>query len=142
VSGQRGALKTLGVGPALSADVEHNRTVWENPSAPAASVYTGVLYDAAGAAAWTAAELAQAAERVRLVSALWGAAPPADVIPAYRLSMSTSLARIGPLTAYWRKHLATELSELAEGRLVVDCRSAAYVAAWRPASTPHVTVRV
>lgn len=142
VSGQANALSALGVGAALSADVERNRTVWDNPTGPAAAVYTGVLYDAAGATEWSSTELSRAAERVRIISALWGAVSPADSIPAYRLSMSTSLGRIGPLTAYWRKHLATELSELADGRLVIDCRSAAYVAAWRPASVPHVTVRV
>lgn len=142
VSGQRNALEALGVGPALTADVERNRNVWDNPTAPAANVYTGVLYDAAGASTWTSKELVHAADRVRVVSALWGAVSPADLIPAYRLSMSTSLGRIGPLTSFWRQHLATELSTLADGRLVIDCRSAAYVAAWRPAGVAHVTVRV
>ena len=142
VSGQRNAYDVLGVGPSLGAEVERNRILWDNPAAPASAVYTGVLYDAAGAADWTGTDLERAGERVRIVSALWGAVSPADRIPAYRLSMSTSLGRIGPLASFWRQQLAEELGHLAHGRLVIDCRSSSYVAAWRPAGTPHVSVRV
>ena len=142
VSGQRNAFDVLGVGPSLAGEVERNRTLWDAPAAPASQVYTGVLYDAAGAASWAGARLERAHDRVRIISALWGAVSPADVIPAYRLSMSTSLGRIGPLASFWRHHLAEELSHLADGRLVVDCRSSSYVAAWRPAGIPHVSVRV
>ncbi|WP_297081217.1 YaaA family protein [uncultured Demequina sp.] len=142
VSGQRNAFDVLGVGPSLAAEVERNRDLWEAPAAPAAQVYSGVLYDAAGAAQWSGTALERARDRVRIVSALWGAVSPADRIPAYRLSMSTSLGRIGPLASFWRRHLAEELSHVADGRLVVDCRSSSYVAAWRPAGIPHVSVRV
>lgn len=142
VSGQRNAFDVLGVGPSLGAEVERNQSLWDNPAAPASAVYTGVLYDAAGAATWAGPDLERAAQRVRIVSALWGAVSPADRIPAYRLSMSTSLGRIGPLASFWRQHLAEELGHLAHGRLVVDCRSSSYVAAWRPAGIPHVSVRV
>ncbi|MFN3865476.1 MAG: YaaA family protein [Demequina sp.] len=142
VSGQRNALDVLGVGPALAGDVERNVTVWGNPADAAARVYSGVLYDAAGMGTWNQAALARAAGRVRIVSALWGAVSPADAIPAYRLSMSTSLGRIGPLASYWRQHLAHELSRLADGRLMVDCRSSSYVAAWRPTGVELVAVRV
>ncbi|WP_061962607.1 YaaA family protein [Demequina flava] len=142
VSGQRNAFDVLDVGPSLAAEVERNVTLWDNPSAPASQVYTGVLYDAAGMGSWDTATQERAAERIRIVSALWGAVSPADHIPAYRLSMSTSLGRIGPLASYWRKHLATELSHLADGRLIVDCRSSSYVAAWRPSHTPSLSVRV
>lgn len=142
VSGQRNAYDVLGVGPSLAAEVERNQLLWTNPAAPASQVYSGVLYDAAQMGSWTEAERTRAADRVRIISALWGAVSPADFIPAYRLSMSTSLGRIGPLASFWRKHLATELSHLADGRLIVDCRSSAYVAAWRPSHTPWLSVRV
>ncbi|MDE0572913.1 peroxide stress protein YaaA [Demequina sp. B12] len=142
VSSQRNAYEVLGVGPSLASEVERNLTLWDNPADVAARVYTGILYDAAGASAWTPAELTRAHERVRIVSALWGAVSPADRIPAYRLSMSTSLGRIGALASFWRQHLASELSHDADGRLIVDCRSAAYVAAWRPSHTPWLSVRV
>ncbi|WP_084130730.1 YaaA family protein [Demequina sp. NBRC 110055] len=142
VSGQRNAFDVLDVGPSLGAEVERNRTLWDNPADIAARVYTGVLYEAAGASAWGGADLALAAERIRIVSALWGAVSPADRIPAYRLSMSTSLGRIGALASFWRQHLATELSHLAGEGLIVDCRSSSYVAAWRPTGHASVMVRV
>ncbi|MDN4481506.1 YaaA family protein [Demequina muriae] len=142
VSGQRNALDALGVGPSLAGEVERNVTLWGNPADAAAAVYTGVLYDAAGMGTWSGERLRRAAERIRIISALWGAVSPADSIPAYRLSMSTSLGRIGPLASFWRQHLAEELSHLADGRLVVDCRSSSYVAAWRPTGAEHVSVRV
>ena len=73
----------------------------------------------------------RAAEQVRTVSALWGLVSPEDRIPAYRLSMGTDLPGIGPLASAWRSAVEAELASLAPG-LVVDCRSAAYLAAGRP----------
>jgi cytoplasmic iron level regulating protein YaaA (DUF328/UPF0246 family) len=134
VSGRRNALHALEAGPSLAGEVKRNRSLWTNPADAAARVYTGVLYDAAGMSSWDAQQLAHAHDRIRIISALWGAVSPADAIPAYRLSMGTALGRIGPLAAYWRKHLTTELTPLAGDGVVVDCRSGGYVAAWKPAN--------
>lgn len=142
VSRTRGALAALGVGASLEAEVRHNTTLWENMAAPAAAVYSGVLYDAAQAASWDARMQARAHERVRIVSALWGAISPTDKIPAYRLSMTTSLPRLGPLTSVWRRHLDATLRPLAGGGVVVDCRSSAYMATWSPSDAPWVAVKV
>jgi hypothetical protein len=142
VSGQRNAMSILDVGASLTVDVARNTTLWANPTAIAAQIYTGVLYDAAGMSGWDATTLARAADRIRIVSALWGAASPTDLIPAYRLSMTTSLGRIGPLGSFWRRHLAEPLAADAAGALVVDCRSSSYVAAWRPVENPWVSVKV
>ena len=71
-----------------------------------------------------------------VVSALWGAVSPLDRIPGYRLSMGTDLPGVGPLAAFWRPRLA---AALAPGGVVVDCRSAAYAAAWQPG--PDVAAR-
>jgi len=142
VSGQRGAFKALDVGPSLAADVARNTRLWTEPTGPAAAVYTGVLYDAAGMAAWDDATMRRAHERIRIISSLWGAVSPADLIPAYRLSMSTTLPRIGGLSAYWRRHLDSHLTALADGSVVVDCRSSSYTAAWTPRDNPWVAVRV
>jgi len=141
VSGQRNALEVLQVGPSLAPDVQRNATMWHNPTAPAAHVYTGVLYDAAAASRWDEATLAKAHQRVRIVSALWGAISPADHIPAYRLSMSTTLPRLGRLSSFWRQHVGRALTPLTTSGLVIDCRSSDYVAAWRaPAGTLAVRV--
>ena len=141
-SARRNALARLGAGLSLAAEVARNTTLWDNPTATAARVFTGVLYEAAGAASWNAASLARAAERVRIISALWGVLSPIDCIPAYRLSMGTALGRIGPLTTFWRNQLATTLTREADGHLIVDCRSSDYGAVWRAEPSRRLAVRV
>ena len=141
-SGRKNAMAALGAGASLAEDVARNRTLWDNPTAPAAKVYTGVLYDAAGAATWDGATMQRAEQRIRIISALWGTLSPADHIPAYRLSMGTALGRIGPLAAFWREHVAVALTREALGHLVVDCRSSDYATVWRPTPSDTVAIRV
>lgn len=142
VSGTRGALTTLGVGASLAFEVRRNTSLWDNPAAPASTIYTGVLYDAARAAHWDPRMQARAHDSVRIISALWGAISPADKIPAYRLSMSTQMPRLGGLASLWRPHLAAALDPLAAGRVVVDCRSSVYTAAWQSLDAPRVLIKV
>lgn len=142
VSGQRNALQVLGAGASLHAEVERNARIWIAPAAPAAQVYAGVLYDAAGMAGWDDATLARAQGRIRITSALWGAVSPADRIPAYRLSAGTTLGRLGNVTSFWRPRLAATLGEAAQGGLIVDCRSSGYAAMWAPPGDQTVAVRV
>lgn len=142
-SARKNALDVLGVGPSLAEDVARNTRLDTEPAARAATVYTGVLYSAAGLHDLTPEQSALAAASVRTVSALWGAVSPDDAIPAYRLSMGTDLPGVGPLAATWRPHLEKVLGPLAADDVVVDCRSAAYLAAWKPAKgTDWVSVRV
>lgn len=133
--------RLLGVPPGLSAEVERNRRLRREPAAPAREVYSGVLYSAARLGELSAAQTERAESSVRIVSALWGVVSPADLIPAYRLSMSVDLPGVGPLARFWREPLARALGD--RSGLVVDCRSAAYATAWRPpAGADWVTVRV
>ena len=142
-SARRNALEILGVGPSLADDVARNTRLTTEPAAPAGQVYTGVLYTAAGLHDLSPAQAELAAASVRTISALWGAVSPADVIPAYRLSMGTDLPGVGPLAPSWRPLLEAVLSPRAAGNVIVDCRSAAYLAAWKPArGTDWVSVRV
>lgn len=131
VSGRDDALDILGVGPALTDEVARNRGLLTAPAAPAAEVYTGVLYGAAGLDSLTPEATARAARSVLTVSALWGVVAPHDRIPAYRLSMGT-LPAVGRLATAWRPHLEAALNDRAAGDVVVDCRSAPYAAAWKP----------
>jgi uncharacterized protein len=143
VSARDDATTVLGVGASLAAEVARNVDLKSAPAAPAARVYTGVLYAAAGLA-----DLADDAARDVLVfSGLWGVVSPADLVPAYRLSMGADLPGVGRLATAWRPHLSAALDARAAGDVVVDCRSATYLAAWKPATTGDaaadwVTVRV
>ena len=106
------------------------------PAAPAASVYTGVLYGRLGLT-----ELpAKARRRVLIASALWGVVRPDDRIPYYKFPPKTRLKGFQAPNAYWRPALAEALPD-AEGELVVDMRSGAYVPAWKPKRATLVAVR-
>ncbi|WNB84507.1 peroxide stress protein YaaA [Cellulomonas sp. ATA003] len=144
VSAHPDAARVLGTGPGLAAEVERNTRLRTEPACPAARVYTGVLYAAAGLDALPDDGARDRASRcVRVVSGLWGVVGPDDRIPAYRLSMGVDLPGVGSLARAWRPALAAELDPVATGGLVVDCRSAAYAAAWRPpVGSSWVTVRV
>lgn len=145
VSAHTDALTLLKVGASLDAEVAANTRLHAAPCAPAAQVYTGVLYAAAGLDSLTVKQQDRAHRTVRTVSALWGAVSPTDLIPAYRLSMGVKLPQTGNLATAWRKHLDQVLAPLAENTVIVDCRSSAYLNAWKPAKTLNtdwVTVRV
>ncbi|MCC5783338.1 hypothetical protein CRM73_10315 [Kocuria sp. CCUG 69068] len=141
-SAREDALEVLGVGERLRGEVERNTRLGAEPAAPALSVYTGVLYDALDPAGMTGAQRTAAAASLVVVSALWGAVRPDDRIPAYRLSMGAELPGLGRLAAHWKHHLPAVLESAAGDGLVVDCRSAAYAAAWRGPRARTVGVKV
>jgi cytoplasmic iron level regulating protein YaaA (DUF328/UPF0246 family) len=136
------ALEVLGVGERLRPEVERNTRLADEPAAPALEVYTGVLYDALDHAGLSAEQRAAAADSLVVVSALWGAVRPTDRIPAYRLSMGTELPGLGRLAVHWKRHLPAVLERAAGDGIVVDCRSAAYAAAWRAPRERTVAVKV
>ena len=142
VSSSPEALAHLGVGASLAAEVQRNTRLQDEPSAPAHSIYSGVLYDALGYRSMTPAQKRKADDAVVVISALWGAIGFADRIPAYRLSMSVGLPETGKLASYWKRHLPAALDTHAEGHLLVDCRSSSYAAAWAPAAERTVVVNV
>ena len=90
------------------------------PARPAREIYTGVLYAALGLATLPAA----AQRRIVIVSAQYGAVRPGDRIATYKRVIDA---------ARWRPLLAPELERAAGRGPILDCRSAAYLAAWRPA---------
>ena len=147
VSSRPDATAVLGVSDGLAEEVARNVHLKAAPSAAAAHVYTGVLFSAAGLGDLPAEAARRAEQSVRIFSGLWGAVAPSDHIPAYRLPMGVNLPGVGRLATSWRPHLAEALDDHAAGDIVVDCRSAPYVAAWKPATTgpkaaEWVTVRV
>jgi uncharacterized protein len=110
------------------------------PAAPAAEVYTGVLYQRLDLAGLSAAARRRAAKRVLIASALWGFVRPTDRIPYYRLPPSTKLDGIGPLSAWWRPSLAAAMPD-ESGETIVDMRSGAYASAWKPKHATLLSVR-
>jgi cytoplasmic iron level regulating protein YaaA (DUF328/UPF0246 family) len=125
------ALKYLDLSEGLAGEAERNLTLRAAPAAPAHEVYTGVLYEHLGLGSLPG-------EDVLIASALWGFVRPADLIPAYRLAMGATLPRIPSLPALWREPLRRAVPD--EG-LIVDLRSGAYTAAWKPMSATVVGVR-
>lgn len=142
VSARPDAPDLLGVGASLGEEVRRNVRLRTEPATDMVKVYSGVLFSALGLADLPPAARRRARAHVVVVSALWGALSPGDRVPAYRLSMGTDLPGPGPLAAHWRGPLGQVLGEEVDG-LVVDCRSAAYVAAYRPrGDAAEVTVQV
>jgi cytoplasmic iron level regulating protein YaaA (DUF328/UPF0246 family) len=97
------------------------------PAAPAAEVYSGVLFKQL--------ELpklpAKARRQVLIASALWGMVRPDDRIPNYKLPPKEKLEGIGPLAKFWRPALTEALPD-KEGELIVDMRSTSYSTMWKP----------
>lgn len=110
-------MAVLGLSERLRPEAEANRELLTSATLPAVERYTGVLYDALGAA--TLPERGQLA----VGSALFGLVGADDPIPRYRLSGGT---RLGGRTmrSRWGRSISEVLSGV-EG-LVVDLRSGAY----------------
>lgn len=135
--------EALGLGPTQAELIARNAELRQAPAARAEKVYTGVVYDALGAATLSAAGKRRLTARVAIASALFGVVRPSDRIPAYRLSADTVLPGLGGVTAHWRRHLAPAMTEMVGDGLLVDLRSGAYAACWRPEDTSRTsTVRV
>jgi len=107
----------------------------EAPAAPASEVYAGVLFGRLELAKLSA----KARRRVLIASALWGVVRPDDRIPYYRFPPKTRLKGFEAPNAYWRPALAEALPD-ADGDLVIDMRSGAYVPAWKPKRAAGFTV--
>jgi cytoplasmic iron level regulating protein YaaA (DUF328/UPF0246 family) len=130
------AVEMLGVSDGQAGEVEVDAKLRTAPAAAAAEVYAGVLYDHLGLA-----ELpATARRRVLIASALWGVVRPDDRIPYYRFSAKARLDGIGAPASWWRLALAEAMVDEPR-ELIVDMRSAAYAAAWKPKQATLLAVR-
>ncbi|MFF8091786.1 peroxide stress protein YaaA [Streptomyces sp. NPDC016675] len=127
------AREVLGLSEGLRGEVAKNAELRTAGARPAGEIYTGVLYDALDLASLDAAAKRRAARSLLVFSGLWGAVRVTDRIPSYRCSMGVKLPALGALGAFWRAPMAEVLPEAAGGGLVLDLRSSAYAAAWRPA---------
>lgn len=120
--------------PALTAERERLLTpaLREAPALPARDIYTGVLYAALDLPTLPASMQ----RRFVIISAQYGAVRPGDRIATYKREIDARR---------WRPLLEPELAKAAGRGVILDCRSATYVAAWRPSGalaerTAHVSV--
>lgn len=137
------AAKVLKIGPKNLAELEANRQLRSSPTLPAIDRYDGTLFDAlkgiepavAGGAVNPLSLLAQSrlAEHVFIQSALFGLVSAGDLIPAYRLSGTSTLPSVA-LKKLWPAAHTQVWAELADGasktnarpHLIVDLRSKTY----------------
>lgn len=126
------AATVLDLGPSQLDLVERNALLRDAATARADKVYSGVVYDALGAATLSPAAKRRAASRVAVVSSLFGLVRLGDRIPAYRLSGDATLPGLGPVAGVWREALGPAVVDALGRGLLVDLRSSTYVAFWRP----------
>lgn len=125
-SAQPDAAARLGAPAGAAGDITANVNLATAPCAPAAQIYSGVLYAALDHARLDADAQSRAEASVVIFSALFGMLRLSDAIPAYRASACSRLDGVaGSLGAAWRREL---VGLLPAGRLVVDCRSGSYAA--------------
>ncbi len=141
---EKRAIEALGISRGQVGEIARDAELASTPVAPASEVYTGVLYDRLDFATLGTVGTKRAAKNLLISSALWGLLAPADRIPYYRFSMKARLPRIGALPAFWRESLTAAMVDAGHdeaGGLVLDMRSGAYSAAWKPKQARLVTVR-
>ena len=131
------AAQRLGLGPRSASEAAANTHLREAPCAPARTLYTGVLFAAAGFHDMDPTALERAHTRVLVFSGLFGAVGPGDLLPDHRLPMGATLPGTGRLTTFWRAPLRAALEPLSGGRVILDLRSGPYRSAC-PAPWAHV----
>lgn len=117
------ALKALKLGPQGLVEVERNAQVFSSPVMPALSRYTGVLYDALNIPGLDYACRTWAKDHLAIFSAAWGLLRADDLIPAYRLSWDSTLAR-GKPSRVWGPAGEALWGEVND--FVLDLRSEGY----------------
>jgi cytoplasmic iron level regulating protein YaaA (DUF328/UPF0246 family) len=126
------AREVLGLSEGLRGEVAKNAELRTAGARPAGQIYTGVLYDALDLGTLDAAAKRRAGKSLLISSGLWGAVRIGDRIPSYRCSAGVKLPGLGALGAFWRGPMGDVMPEVAGGGLVLDLRSGAYAAAWKP----------
>jgi cytoplasmic iron level regulating protein YaaA (DUF328/UPF0246 family) len=122
----------LGLSLALDDDRAANAELLDSPTLPAGQRYCGVLHDALGYPTLASTARRRADQAVVVLSGLWGATRPTDLLPAYRIGIGTQLPRLGPLPTLWRKPLHLALDDLVAAEGAIDLRSAGYAQMYRP----------
>ncbi|MFI6266706.1 peroxide stress protein YaaA [Micromonospora sp. NPDC051006] len=139
------ARAALGLSEGQRNELRRNARLPVAATAPAARIYTGVLYEALDLGSLPPAAERAARRSILISSGLWGAVRLTDRIPPYRCPIGAKLPGPGALSAHWRRALAPAMAAAAGDRPVLDLRSGAYAATWAPRgelAARTVTVRV
>lgn len=131
------ARTVLGLGVNGATDVQRNAELQTLPCAPAAAVYTGVLFGSLDLGSLPTAD-----ETVLIASGLFGLLRPTDPIPAYRLAGNRRLPGLPTPRGLWTEPLTAVLSPLAEQHLILDLRSQTYAKLAPGAGPQWVPVRM
>jgi uncharacterized protein len=134
------ARERLGLSLALDDDRAANAELLTSATMPAGHRYAGILHDALGYPTLPAAAKRRADASVVVLSGLWGATRPTDLLPAYRIGIGTSLPRTSTLPALWRAPLHKALDGLVTAEGAIDLRSSGYSQMYRPSPTAAVGV--
>jgi uncharacterized protein len=126
------ARAALGLSARQDDEITRNAALRDAPTAPAIQVYTGVLYDAMGFGTLSPSARNRLHAMTYVQSALFGVVSAGDAIPAYRLSADSTLPRLGSMATWWKAHLALAMPDLIGSDPVLDMRSGAYAAMWKP----------
>lgn len=126
------ARERLGLSLALDDDRAANAELLTSATMPAGHRYAGILHDALGYPTLPAAAKRRADASVVVLSGLWGATRPTDLLPAYRIGIGTSLPRTSTLPALWRAPLHKALDGLVTAQGAIDLRSSGYSQMYRP----------
>lgn len=136
------AARVLKLGTTQRAEIAVNAGLREAPTMPAVDRYTGVLYDALGAASLDGSARRWLGAHVLIHSAPFGPVGALDRIPAYRLGAGAALPGVAPLRRLWADAVTAAIAQ-ERPRFVFDLRSEAYAAMGPvPASVPSVYLRV
>ncbi|MCW2789546.1 MAG: hypothetical protein JWP56_1849 [Aeromicrobium sp.] len=126
------AADVLGLGPTQAGAVAVNAALTEEPTARADAIYTGVLFSALDLTSLDHDARKRADGSIAIASALFGLLRPDDLIPAYRLSGTVTLPRLGTVSGRWRTPLPRVMREETGDGLLVDLRSGTYTALGKP----------
>jgi cytoplasmic iron level regulating protein YaaA (DUF328/UPF0246 family) len=118
------ARKILGVTANQDDEILRNHDLPNKPVAPAMEVYTGVLFDAIGINSLSKSALKNFSRDAYVVSALFGLISVNDQIPAYRLSGSAKLPKVGSMASSWNEPVANVLG--SANAFIIDLRSGTY----------------
>ncbi len=140
-TGADGAAR-LGVPASAPELTERMAHLDQEPAGAPLQVYSGVLFDQLAPGTEVGAE-----RTVLIQSALLGLVDAAtDRIPAYRVSATSRIQRLGTAGTWWRKHLTPVVADLhrqlaaSASPLFIDCRSGAYRSMMPMSSTEQVRV--